>query len=331
MRLRFRRLSVGPWRRSPIEAKPLRFALTRIIGNDLPPRHAPGQTLTNLRFILANEPELSGCSKRWILNRIVDPDVEAAMTATLDAYQQAHSRIDFRLDVFGRIEREKRLPESRTSTPEDGASTTEEVCKRALLRAERPRITYAIPVNAARNLALREAQEDADWILPFDGNCFLSQGAWARIREFVERQPEVRYVAVPMARASTYETAFSKIEPINAEEEPQIMFHRDAALAFDESYPYGRRDKVQLLWRLGVKGSWDRWHDDPWDLPRPKAIVSGQQVGAAGWVTRLPSGHAKFEHGRAAGRERTNAREEAILRFLGLLDERLRREALHSR
>ena len=52
------------------------------------------------------------------------------------------------------------------------------------------------------------------------------------------------------------------------------MFHRDAPLAFDESYPYGRRDKVELLWRLGVAGAWDGWRDDPWDPPRPPPRVA---------------------------------------------------------
>lgn len=34
------------------------FIIVRIIGNDLPPRHSPNQTIDNLRFILEHEPDL---------------------------------------------------------------------------------------------------------------------------------------------------------------------------------------------------------------------------------------------------------------------------------
>ena len=76
--------------------------LSRIIGNDLPPRHSSGQNLRNLRFILENEPDLADCSKRWIVNRITDPDVEKAVIATLEEHRQSYSRIGFRLTDFAR-------------------------------------------------------------------------------------------------------------------------------------------------------------------------------------------------------------------------------------
>jgi hypothetical protein len=331
MRLSFRRSFGGPQRQSSVEANPLRFVLTRIIGNDLPPRHAAGQNLKNIRFILDREPDLSGCSKRWILNRIVNPDIERALIATLDAHHQRYSRIGFRLQAFGRLGRETGLLDGGAGVMADiGGKPTEDARKRALLRAERPRINYAIPINAARNLALLEAHNDADWILPFDGNCFVTEAAWARIRAFVGQRGEIRYVAIAMARISGYEAVFSRGGDRKVEGEPQVMFHHEAPLAFDESYPYGRRDKVELLWRLGVTGEWDRWHDDPFDLPRPKAIAPRPQVATTGWVIRLPSGRAELEEGRAASRRRTKAREEAILRFLGNLDERVRRGVVHS-
>jgi hypothetical protein len=36
-------------------------------GNDLPPRHRKGQILGNVTFILAKEPALKHCERRWIL------------------------------------------------------------------------------------------------------------------------------------------------------------------------------------------------------------------------------------------------------------------------
>jgi hypothetical protein len=53
--------------------KRLKFVIYRIIGNTLPPRHGPGDTCNNLKFVLENEPDLPSCEKRWVLNRLFDP------------------------------------------------------------------------------------------------------------------------------------------------------------------------------------------------------------------------------------------------------------------
>src|SRR6218665_1842667 len=79
----------------PLAGEAETFVLYRIVGNDLPPRHREGQALANLRFILDHEPELPGCEKRWVLNRIVDPVVEAALAAELTARGRAFLRIPF--------------------------------------------------------------------------------------------------------------------------------------------------------------------------------------------------------------------------------------------
>src|SRR5690554_3566160 len=50
---------------------PNTLVLYRIVGNDLYPRHAKGQSRENLRFVLENEPDFDACEKIWILNRIV--------------------------------------------------------------------------------------------------------------------------------------------------------------------------------------------------------------------------------------------------------------------
>ena len=55
------------------------FTLYRVIGNDLWPRHRVGQSRENVSWILEHEPELPGCEKRWVVNRIVDPSEEEAI------------------------------------------------------------------------------------------------------------------------------------------------------------------------------------------------------------------------------------------------------------
>jgi hypothetical protein len=323
-----RRLFVSGRDRSSPPPESRRVVLTRVIGNDFPPRQAAGQNLTNLRFILENEPDLADCSKRWIVNRVADPEVEKAVIAALEEHRQSYSRIGFRLKEFALLHRDRAPAGWRDSNESDVIGDLVPEARRALLRAERPRIAYAIPINAARNQALREARNHADWILPFDGNCFMSQEAWADIRAFLGGRPGLRYLTVAMARLAGHDGVFDRAARAKADGEPQIMFHRDAALAFDESYPYGRRDKAELLWRLGVAGAWDRWRDDPWDPPRPKPSATKGEVGSAGWVVRLPSGRAEQDVGHAAARERGLAREEAILQFLGALDARVRRVSL---
>ena len=65
------RRAVIPAQQQDVHA-PFSVVLYRIIGNDLPPRHQYGQVYTNVKFILENEMDLPGWSKRWVLNRIVN-------------------------------------------------------------------------------------------------------------------------------------------------------------------------------------------------------------------------------------------------------------------
>ena len=86
------------------------IVLYRIIGNDLPPRHKEGQTLSNLAFILQHEQSFPNTRKIFVLNRIVDPVNEAAIIRLLDEYKMEYIRapfheedyvkMDFRLEDF---------------------------------------------------------------------------------------------------------------------------------------------------------------------------------------------------------------------------------------
>ncbi len=69
--------------------------LYRIIGNDLPPRHKEGQTLSNLQFILDHEPSFPNTRKIFLLNRIIDPISEATIIRLLDRYQMEYIRVPF--------------------------------------------------------------------------------------------------------------------------------------------------------------------------------------------------------------------------------------------
>jgi hypothetical protein len=84
--------------------------LYRIVGNDLPPRHKEGQTLSNLAFILKHEKSFPNTRKIFLLNRIVDPVNEAAIIRLLDEYkmeyirapfhEEDYTKMDFRIEDF---------------------------------------------------------------------------------------------------------------------------------------------------------------------------------------------------------------------------------------
>ena len=103
------------------------LVLYRILGNDLPPRHSPGQTLRNLRFLLQHESDFSSLShlgphlvhhahaygsgskqgqitthteggglrvdKYFVLNRIAEPEMVSAILGLLTRYSVPASRI----------------------------------------------------------------------------------------------------------------------------------------------------------------------------------------------------------------------------------------------
>lgn len=101
------------------------LVLYRILGNDLPPRHSPGQTLRNLRFLLQRESDFSTLphigphavhhahsygsgshakqahsdggglrvDKYFVLNRIAEPEMVSAIIGLLKRYSVPDSRI----------------------------------------------------------------------------------------------------------------------------------------------------------------------------------------------------------------------------------------------
>jgi hypothetical protein len=299
------------------------FVLYRILGNDLPPRHEAGQTLANLRFILDHEPDLPHCEKRFVVNRIVDPEAEAAVLALLRERGQSFLHLPFVLEDYARtgwdlesfFDGEAFFLRGRAEamTPYDRA--------RAEAHLRRHRNNYLVNNNGARNAALRDGKTRAKWVLPWDGNCFLTAAAWEEIVTAILAEPWLKYVTVPMARSLDNADLLDPSRRPEADGEPQIVFRRDSAEEFDEARAYGRRPKVELLWRLGVPGVWDGYRDDVWDLPRPALSPEAAACGEAGWVARLYSGQGGLEGERSLDlRSRGEARIDAVNRVLDRLD-----------
>ncbi|CAG8502516.1 9268_t:CDS:2 [Dentiscutata erythropus] len=302
--------------------------LYRILGNDLPPRHKPGQTLKNLRFILEHESEFLNTKKWWILNRIANPEYEIAIINLLKFYNQnyiiipfddqEYLKYDFRLEDF----------------PEPDFFHSNEF--RNFSKVHKLKtidyIYYEKNLYAINNVTLAhgKSQHNVSWILPFDGNCFLTPNAFADIRSHLNKWgDQYKYFIVPMARLINNSRLLDgpDTRPITPEE-PQIIFRYDSDKTFNETMRYGRRSKLEMLWRLGVPStskSSDR-SSYPWefhDSYKSKSV----HYKKIGWVFRLFSGQASQElNKKEAGSLRAYNRLLAVQELIDSIDERIARK-----
>lgn len=308
---------ISKWVRSQIKNDD--FVLYRIIGNDLVPRHKKGQSRENIQFILENEPDLPRCEKRFIINRIIDSDELEAIKALLEKHNASYTVIPFDRSEYESID----LDESVLSKLKGKYSDYPEVVQqRIALAIARPKNNYVMNNNGARNVALREGKKRARWVLPFDGNCFISAGAWNEIRTSVLANTSKPYHIVPMARVTDNALLLDDSYRPEAIEEPQVLFRNDSNEEFDEAFCYGRRPKVEMFWRLGYSGKWDLYIDDKWDLPRPKRSKDAGNYCLSGWVARLNSGMQNLETQNDKGsKQRYQARADAIIQTLDQIEE----------
>lgn len=326
-------IALFPWPLAPSPSqaptahhRPLGFVLYRILGNDLPPRHQVGQTLNNLRFILRHEPPLEGCEKRWVVNRIVDHGLEAAILAELERHGQPYLHLPFDEAVYAT------LPFSFDGFAEPNffrsrafSTLTPFSRNLAIHHAYHFKNQYVMHNNGGRNGALREGRSRGRWILPWDGNCFLTTAAWRAIRATIAQVDTAdgdgcQYAIVPMARLASNDQLLDPHFIPAPVEEPQIAFRYDAQEIFDPERRYGRMPKVELLRRLQIPGPWDGWSWYPWEKPALPPVPAGDRAVVGGWVVRLASGNP---HSEADADRRWVDRGQGILGLLDRLDDRL--------
>lgn len=281
----------------------MRIALFRVLGNDLPPRHQEGQTVQNLKYILENEATFDDVTKFFVLNRILDPEInEECARLIQEAGHQVYS-IEFNPGVYG------------------------------LHRTFEDKFGYITNNNGARNFCLEIGfdQQDFDVVLPFDGNCFFTVEGWAYFLNEVKNNYYSPYFIVPMARCHSYECLGG--QPMVREmyrvgrmakhemTEPQIAFGKDHDLRFNPDRRYSEAPKVDLLWRLGIPGIWDYFYQEPGGLcqqalKNPSKFIERQPI-YAGYVFRLPSGNSDAENDNAI---RGAARQEGLRRIVDQAD-----------
>lgn len=308
---------------SPLSECPDTFLLCRIIGNDLIPRHAKGQSRENLEFALKNEPMFDDCQRLWIVNRIVDESEKAAIIQILEAYGQEYIDIPFVTEDYREIGLDYDvLPYPGYLESEEFEKLGEGPKRRVQIALYRLKNLYIMNNNGARNVALRVGRERAKWVLPWDGNCFLTERAWNEIRESVRARPHLKYFAVPMQRMSDNASLLNDDFAPYPVEEPQIIFRSDAKEEFNEAFPYGRRPKVELFWRLQLPGQWDHEKEEWWDQPRGPVSTEARTFGVAGWVARMFSGVKELEQqgDKESYRRRGRVRQDAIIEMIEHVD-----------
>ncbi|GAB3993625.1 alginate lyase family protein [Glycomyces albus] len=280
------------------------FAFYRILGNDLPPRHRSGQTYENLKFILENEPDYLDCRKFWVLNRIIDEKEKARLVDLLKQHGAEYIDIPVDWDEYRKIGWNfNGLIDEYPSYGQDFDKKYQpNAGHRYREHIYHDKNLYLINNNGARNAALRHGRALAKWVLPWDGNCFMTERAWDLLRNYVASNSHLRYIAVPMARLTeSNEVLLDPEFTMKPTDEPQVLFRSDTDIEFNPDFRYGHRPKVELFRRLQIPGNWDNWPTYSWD---PEIVVETGELnawGKASWVARLYSGSPELELASATG------------------------------
>lgn len=317
-------------------AKPIKYIMYRAIGNDLPPRHALGQSYTNVKYILENEEDIPEVEKRWVVNRIVVKEEEQKILDLLKQHKQEYVHVPIELEDYAkrgiRYEGfgETDILHSKYFRELEQKSQIEIVD--AMLHDKN---LYVMHNNGARNVMLEDGiKNGAEWIMPFDGNCFLTRRSWEGIKAGIEKDGDrTKYFVVPMIRLQSNDELFDPNFEPGTPEEPQIIFRYDAKERFNENMRYGRRPKVELLWRLQVPGPWDKWPQSigPWEKKEwvPSTDVKGPgDVPSISWIPRLYSGQGNLEKAGTIV-NRGLSRSQGVELLLTKLDSTVARE-LHG-
>lgn len=307
---------------TPVPTPPLEFALFRILGNSLPPRHGADEMLAHLRFTLAHEPELPGCRKHWVLNRIADEQVEAACIDLIRGAGHECIRLPFEMHRYAqRFNDLSDLPPGVERIDPDHSDVAFDASSFMIEWKYRHKNLYAIGLNEARNVALDAGRAIARWTLPWDAACFITGDAWAQIRQLAASDASALHLVVPLLRIRE-NAALLRAGSVSASlTEPQLGFRNDSRARFDESLRYGNLNKAALLKSLGVPGPWHAWRTASWDT-QPGAISPERDRFVRGaWVARL----ASTTEERIEGNERLRwrSRFEGVERLCRQLDARL--------
>lgn len=264
----------------------------RIIGNNHPLLQNYEQTVENLKFILNNETAFADVDKVFVLNKITDPNLRQKLITTLQEAKAKFLEIEYSQNEYVTIGYDFNNIPGDSYWFEEKDSWIRLVLN-VELRESKNR--YLINNNGARNFAINDGkQKKYKWIMPWDGNCFLSDQQMEGIKQSLNENDEAKYILTPMQRVLSNKTISKSSVADNANEEPQITFRFDATELFNEQRVYGNQPKVELFKRLGVPGIWDNWENlSPWKKLEFVKPSKPQLVSSTSSVFRLSSGNTE--------------------------------------
>lgn len=269
------------------------FAMFRIIGNALPPRHSRTDNVRAIEHILKHEPTFANCQRSWLLNRILDPSEKAEILQLLKGTGEEIIDLPFDaaahyaafLDASG-LPLERRLFGELANLSRHKPLELEWIV--------RHKSQALVGINSARNHVLRIGRQRADWTLVLDGGVVFSAEGWAGFVSGVRENVTAKFAVIELRRAYDWSEVGASTSDEGVEE-PQIAFHSSSTDMFDERLRYGNRNKVELLKRIGVEGPWLSWRPAHWDVDAPLESPDRGSFVRAGFVTRLPAGDEKTE------------------------------------
>lgn len=228
-----------------------KIIMFRILGNDLSSLHGDTQTYDNLLFTLKYEPEFKNTKKMYLLNRIYDTKKKKKLIKLLKKYNAEYIDLPFQIEEFNKIKFNDKL-----NVSSNYKNFSKDIYDYNL---------YLINNNGARNYCIDYGKKlDYDYIFPLDSNSYLTQELFDEFNIIKDEE----YIIIPQIRLANLNLRNEDIIKNNLDydkfpiQEPQIGFHKNSKLKFNDKIPYGFSPKAELLRVLNVPGKWNKWNDN---------------------------------------------------------------------
>lgn len=259
-----------------------KILIMRILGNDLEGLHGSNQTLTNLKFTLENEPNFNNVDKVYLLNRIYDKQKLNSIKKMIKQYNYKYVEIPFELEKFRNIKYDFKLDQINLNKINYLQN------KKALNRLLYDYNHYLINNNGSRNFCIDYGKKNGyEWVFPFDSNAYLTKNYFNQIIDNLKT--DTHYIVIPQIRLKdgklVNEDILNRSKSIQIDklkiQEPQVGFHKNSKLRFNDKLIYGCCPKAEFLRVIKVPGKWNNWYDNTKYLgipDRPKKNVKYQML-----------------------------------------------------
>ncbi|MFI2810117.1 glycosyltransferase [Microbulbifer sp. JSM ZJ756] len=240
--------------------KPGQYILfVRTIGNDIQGLHDENQSLGNLEYILKNEGELPGVDKLFIINRVVSRHKLEKIVRLLRYYKMPYLELAFEADRF------KEIPLVEQPTPGEGENCIRalpdlrELVHKVAIRSHRS--AYLLNNLGAKNFALNcGAKNGYKWVLPWDGNCILSNEEFLKIKKAIDSAgKKAKYFLASMERCPQEPSMLRPSPADNVASGRQLILRASSKNSIDLSQFFSGGRKPQGLSSEMPSGLRDAW------------------------------------------------------------------------